>query len=73
MTRQICDIHSKHFYDTWRMGHKGPKYMYFITSTTEGLCFLQMRPCLGAKHGDHGIFGVPKWLEHQTGLDNRPK
>ncbi len=47
--------------------------MYFIKSTTEGLYFLQMRPCLGAEHGDHGIFGLLKWLEHQTGLNDRPK
>jgi hypothetical protein len=64
VTGQICDIDSKKFHKWFRDRREGPKYMIFIKITTEELLFLQLRPCLGAEHGDHDTFDLPKWLEH---------
>ena len=60
MTGQICDIHSKKFYNSLGTGHEGPKYIVFIKTTNKGLLFLQKRPCPGAEHSDHDIFYLPK-------------
>jgi hypothetical protein len=60
VTGQICDIDSEKFHNGLGRGREGPKYIIYIKTTTERLLFLQMRPCLGAEHGDHDIFGLPK-------------
>jgi hypothetical protein len=74
VTGQICKSHNEIFYNGLGTGREGPKYMIFYKkSTTERLLLLQKRPCLGAEHGGHGIFDLPRWLGHQTGLDDMLK